>query len=529
MKKHYTINASIAALVLLLSTTSLNVDATGSTAGDEKKLYNAAFKMAQNTDNVHAVAIFRKLYEQNPNDIDVVYNLGLCYMNGSLNPDSALFFLNIVDDQDEGDWHEARTDLKFAIARIYQLKYEFDKSLAVYKEIQRNDTTSATAKRLAYERKVCNTAKDLMAMPVMLKTNIIGGDINTNFNDYHPVVSSDMQTIIFTSRRKEATDVTPYDDGQYEDKLYTAQREANGKWGNVTRLNLLSKPGAQEAAVSIADELGELYLCSDGDIYISRRDSLSGKWLPAVAVEEPVNSKYEENFASISPDGQQLYFSSNRDGGMGGFDIYRSYRLPNGRWGEPRNLGPSINSEYDEDSPVIHPTQPLLYFSSTGHNTMGGMDIFYSQYNETDSSFVGTMNIGYPINTPDDDLYFMPTSQQNIAYYSSMMWSDGNSGYNIYEIEYEEPEVNRLVLIEGKIVASNPSSVRITARVDGNIVGSYLANDKDGNFIMLLPENQNYEIHAEANGRDEVRTVNLTKGEGYNITGKRHTLDPFIF
>ena len=160
---------------------------------------------------------------------------------------------------------------------------------------------------------------------------------------------------------------------------------------------------------------------------------------------------------------------------------------------------------------------------------MGGMDIFYSQYNETDSSFVGTMNIGYPINTPDDDLYFMPTSQQNIAYYSSMMWSDGNSGYNIYEIEYEEPEVNRLVLIEGKIVASNPSSVRITARVDGNIVGSYLANDKDGNFIMLLPENQNYEIHAEANGRDEVRTINLTKGEGYNITGKRHTLDPFIF
>ncbi len=530
MKKHYTNRTSLVALFLaVLSSMSINIEAKGWMNREDKKVFNAAFKMAQNTDNLHAIALFRKLYEKNPNDIDVAYNLGLCYMNGSLNPDSAMFFLNIVNDLDEGEWHEGRTDLKLAMARIHQLKYEYDEALDLYREIQTHDTTGYAAKRLAYERNVCSTAQDLLSMPVMLKTKLVAGDVNSEYNDYRPIVSADMQTLIFTSRRKDVLENSPYDDGQYEEKLYIVKRDGYGDWGSANRLNVLSKRGAQETAVSISEELGELYLCSEGDIYISRRDSATGNWLPAQPIGDPINTKSEERFASISPDGQQLLFSSNREGGMGGFDIYRSFRLPNGHWGEPRNVGPEINSEYDEDSPVFHPTQPLLYFSSAGHNTMGGMDIFYSQINEEDSSFVGAMNIGYPINTPDDDLYFIPTSKQNIAYYSSIKWNNSNTGYNIYEVEYDEPEVNRLVLIEGKVVAANPADVRITARVDGNIVGTYLANERTGSFVMLLDDDQNYEIYAEAYGEVQKRQINLEKGAGYNLTGEKRTIEPFVF
>ena len=530
MKKRYIINFQIGLILAFIGfNTMIECSAQVSLNRKEKRIYNEAYKYARGTNNRRAASMFRQLYEKNPNDIDVAYNLGLCYVNGSLNPDSALFFLSRVEELDDGEWHEARTDLKFAIARIYQLKYEFDKALAIYDEIEKNDDSSETVEKIFHEREVCATAKQLVANPVRLSTRLLENSINSDYNDYRPVVSADMQTLIFTSRRREALERPKYQDGQYEEKLYTSSRNADGKWGKAKQMDLIKHRGAQQTAVSVSDAMGELYLCSDGDIYISRRDTATGQWQPAKPLEGSINSKAEEKFASISSDGQELYFSSNRDGGFGGFDIYRSFRLPNGKWGEPRNLGEVINTEFDEDAPVIHPSKPLLYFCSQGHNTMGGSDIFYSELN-ADSTFSPAVNIGYPINTPDDDLYFVPTAKKNFAYYASIQWIEGHSsGYNIYEVEYDEPEINRLVLVKGKVVSSSPSGVRITARANGEIVGTYMANERNGDFVMLLNENQNYEIYAESYDTTVVQRIQLQQGEGYNLTGQKRSLEDFVF
>jgi len=152
-----------------------------------------------------------------------------------------------------------------------------------------------------------------------------------------------------------------------------------------------------------------------GNLYYSRYEG--DRWLPATKLNEPISTKYWESHASFSKDGQSLYFTSNRKGTIGGLDIYRSQRLADGGWGIPENLGPTINSRYNEETPCISSDGQTLYFSSYGHTNMGGYDVFYSKRKE-DGSWSEPVNLGYPINTTDDDLFFQAVNEGKNAYYS---------------------------------------------------------------------------------------------------------------
>lgn len=502
--------------------------------GRDLKRYREAYSYAQSTNNKKAIGILRELQVKNPDEINVNYNLGLCYMNMSGNPDSALYFLNRVKELDsEGEWNDARSELCIAIARAHQLKYDYEGALTVYEEIESNDTEGTWKETLQREREICENALVLMNNPVKLEVARLGDQINSTDDDYRPVLSSDMSTMLFTSRRRNvlATDFR-YDDGQSEEGIFMAKHDGN-RWGPARRIdNIFAEEFVQqETATCLTNNGTELYIVRDGNIWVSKYDSIRGAWNIATKLPEPINhNRSNETFAYVTEDGGMLYFTSDRSGGVGGFDIYRSYRLPNGNWGVPQNLGPTINTPYDEDCPIVHPTKNMLYFSSKGHNTMGGYDIFYSIMNP-DSTFAAVNNIGYPINTPDDDRYFVPTAQKDMAYYSSIQWAKGSisNGYDIFEVTYEEPEINKLVLIEGYVKALPGSSITITAECDGEEMGIYRPNPDSKRFVIILESRRNYTIVATDGNKRLTEKVSLKENESYAKMGKTKSIGTFDF
>ena len=192
---------------------------------------------------------------------------------------------------------------------------------------------------------------------------------------------------------------------------------------------------------SLSMDGNELYLVTkkgfDGDIYVSHYKD--GKWSPMKPLNEEINSEYFETHASISPDGRELYFTSDRPGGQGGLDIYISERVAGDEWGPPRNLGPKVNSFYSEETPFITTDNKSLFFSSQGHTTMGGYDIFYSD-RLPDASWSVPANIGYPVNTTDDDLFFVPRKTSKQALYSLVI-PEQNPARAVYSVSLGEADL----------------------------------------------------------------------------------------
>ena len=296
---------------------------------------------------------------------------------------------------------------------------------------------------------------------------------------------------------------------------------------------LFGKPG-HEAGVGLTAQGTELYIYRndvDGaNLYTSMYDG--SNWSEPMKMEKPINSNYEETHATVSPDKQTLYFTSNRPGGMGGLDIYRVRRLPNGEWGKAENMK-AFNTPYDEETPILHPNGKVMYFSSEGHNTMGQYDIFYSIM-DNDGEWGPVVNMGYPINTPDDDFFFVPTTTPNIAYYASARYDDNYGGSDIYLIEYEEPEINRLAVIKGCINATDDAPIEnveitVTRKGENEPVGQYKPHPGTGKYILILEAEAEYDIVFSGVGfESQSQNVNVTRAMTYKNTNQTSNLDDVL-
>lgn len=216
---------------------------------------------------------------------------------------------------------------------------------------------------------------------------------------------------------------------------------------------------------------------------------------------EPINSEYWEGKITISPDGNILWFASDRPGGFGGKDIYEVTKNLDGTWGTPKNIGEPINTQYDENAPFIHPGGNIFYFSSKGHNTMGGYDIFSVLLNEKKVLYPD--NMGFPINTTSDDTYFILSASGNTGYFSS---SFGNK-YKTHDIFKIKMNLNiPLTLVKGYIQVGDPlTPMAIKIRVIDNETGKklryiYNPNPTTGRYLMIFPPGKNYDMIVEAEG-----------------------------
>jgi hypothetical protein len=239
---------------------------------------------------------------------------------------------------------------------------------------------------------------------------------------------------------------------------------------------------------------------SSGDLYISR---LKGNtWTEATKLPESINTKAWEPSACLSADERILYFSSNKEGGQGGTDIYMVRLLPNGEWALPMNLGNKINTPFDEDSPFMHPDGKTLYFSSTGHRTMGGFDIFVTTYNEEKKEWSRPENVGYPINTAHDDIHFTWSADGRRVYFSSIR-PEGYGDNDIYYADIVDKESSKVMVLKG-IVADSITHKPMEANISvfdsktNELIGVYNSNSITGKYIVILTEGRNYNLTVEA-------------------------------
>lgn len=343
-----------------------------------------------------------------------------------------------------------RFDLEFWIGQSYQYGLEFDKAIDFYNRYKQrlakrpnylgNDRVSAAAvDRAIYE---CENGKEYVANPKNFSIVNIGREINSEWDDYAPVFNENEDQVIFTSRRRDGNmnQNVDLDNKPFED-IFIA-RKVGGKWTAAENIGSPINTPYHDSNLALSADGQTLFIYTDeggGDIYYSDLQP-NGTWSQPVPLPGIINSSYEEKSITISRDEKTLYFSSNRPGGYGGLDIYRATKDARGEWSNVKNMGPKINTEYDDDGPFIDYDGKTLYFSSKGRKGMGGFDIYKSVFDEATNEWSEPENLGYPINTPDNDIYFVSTKDGKRAYYSSVR-EDGLGYDDIFVITVPEPVI----------------------------------------------------------------------------------------
>jgi len=501
---------SVLALSIIISINCLVVNADN---GPFKKKFEEAEILFSSENYLAALPIYLELANMEPDNANIAYKIGLCYFNSPLEKNKAeTYFLKPVNktskNYKDGEYKEKdapEISYKY-LAQAYHYNYKFDEALETYEKYRPliNSSDIASLSEFIWLVEMSKYAKEAVKTPVNFTITNLGGKINSPFPDYAPVISADESTIIFTSRKNTTTGGEKDEFGQFFEDIYVSNKVDN-EWSQPVDIGASINTAGNDATIGISVDGQQLFIYKDdngdGNIYSSR---LQGEtWSVPAKLGSNINSKAWEPSASLSADGNTLFFVSDRKGGFGGRDIYFCSKLPNGEWSLAKNLGPSINTPKDEDSPFIHPDGQRLYFSSNGHKTMGGFDIFLSNINEN-GQWSQPENLGYPINTTDDDIFYVPTADGKGAYYSSFR-EGGYGEKDLYYMHVPEQKEAGLTVFRGTILdqyGGVPENLNITVtdNITGDIVGTYAPNVKTGKYLFILPPGGNYNITYEAEG-----------------------------
>lgn len=305
----------------------------------------------------------------------------------------------------------------------------------------------------------------------------LGDSINTEFAEHSPVISANDSILLYTARRPECLGADP-EAHFYDEDVYLAYKK-DGKWMRGKNIWQPVNSKGHDATIALTADGMTLFIYrhkKDGGFYVTKFDTLGKVWREPKPMEKPFNSRFYEACVFLSPDGEKLYFSSNRPGGYGGKDIYVSYLQDDGEFGEPQNLGPKVNGPFDEDSPFLHPDGKRLYFSSNGPNSIGGFDLFLTEMSEDGKDWLTPINMGYPVNDADDDIYFVLNSEGNTGYYAS--GKEGGLGEkDIYSIEfpyYPYPRRHNIIVLEGAVIDKFTSdTLEARVRLINKTTGAY--------------------------------------------------------
>lgn len=441
------------------------------------------------------------------------YNIGVCYLNSNLNKAKAVPYLEIVSRKDK---HDPNTE--YLLGRAYHYAHRFDDAIAQFNKFkQEGKGNEFNLKDVDLQIQHCINAKELIKFPVDVIFQNLGSNINSEYNDYYPFCTVDESFIVYNTKRPEKG-AERMDNGSYSNSIYIS-KVVNGQYLKASPIGApvnAGNGGMEVIGLSAKGDILLLYKPSglnSGVIYTSKMDHM-GMYGKPEKLDKMINSGSDEIAASINEDGSIIYFASTRKGGYGGTDIYSCKKLSNGKWAEPQNLGPNINTPYDEDFPNISPDGQTLYFSSMGHTSMGGYDIFKSSLDENTQTFGKPRNIGYPVNTTFDDMNFRISKTGKYGYIATAR--PGGLGDNdIYRVTFNEVENDYSVVI-GELktkenVEINYSDVFITVNnnISNELMGNYLPNPANGRFVVILPPGK-YQMDIEVSGfKPYQRTIEI--------------------
>ncbi len=368
-----------------------------------------------------------------------------------------------------------RFDLEYWIAISYQYGLKFDNAIEYYNRYRDHllkkpnyaGKDKVEMKEVDQRIQECNNGKEFVASPKPFAITNIGREINSEFEDYGPVLNADETEIIFTTRRRDGNtfeNVAP-DNKPYED-IFVADK-SGGRWQNAKNIGLPINSKYGDSNLTLSPDGKSLFIYRDegnGDIYESTKGN-DGKWSEPKALPGIINSSYRESSVSITSDGNILYFASERPGGYGGSDIYFCIKDSRGEWSRVKNLGGNINTDKDEDGPYISYDAKTMYFSSQGHKGMGGYDIFKTTLlNPDKNEWSEPENIGYPINSPDDDIYFSSSKDGKRWYYATVR--DEGLGYtDIYVITPIDDSKKEPVVAAKEPVKKEPKKDSVTTEL----------------------------------------------------------------
>lgn len=373
-----------------------------------------------------AINSYQLAYNIDSSNANINYKMGACYLNIPAKKKKALPYLqkavkNISKsyDEDEPSVKSAPYDAIFCYGKALHYAGQFPEAIQEFELFQRMLGRKDQEKKEEVTRLVemCNNAMTMSKNVDKITITNLGDSVNTEYPDYGPVVFAGEDVLWFTSRRPGMERGV---DGAYYEDIFNSKRNSDGSWSYAQKLFSLINTSSNEAVVGLSANGQKAYFYKDEDLFYSTFNE--GMWSALVPFGPEINTLYFESHITFTADDSIAYFVSDRPGGLGGKDIYRVVKLSNGRWSAPYNLGPTINSKYDEDAPYVHPEGKLFFFSSEGHNSVGGLDIFYATI-ATDSLdnvvVTSPISLGMPTNTPDDDVFYVPTANGIHAYFSS--------------------------------------------------------------------------------------------------------------
>lgn len=500
-------------MILIVAGLGLVISAQAQKLGRYEKnlLFEADIYYSQG-DYYYAAELYTEISKSLPNDPEILGKIGICYFNLPTMKDQSKGFLELAVENND-------TEALFYLARLRIQEYKFFDALNLI------DTYTSKAGRLKSVAEIdalranAQNAIEMVQVPLRVTIKNLGRNVNSPVHDYAPVWDNQGRKIYFTSRRRfddksEKDYSEQYDENIYEIDLNKRNLEAVGAGGPLnTRTN--------DAAVACSPDGKSLifYRTSkngfSGDLYITRKQGYT--WSEPEKLDAEINSKYQEASASFgNNEGTTLYFSSDRPGGYGGKDIYKVNRLPDGSWSKAQNLGENINTPFDDDAPFIS-ADGSLYFASQGHRGMGGFDIFCATING--DGFNNPINIGYPVNTPGDDIFFTLDPTGKTAYFSSERIG-GLGLQDIYQVVFDD---ENSIIYRGELISTAdeiPADATITLvnNDSGQVEGLYQTDPKSGTFILALTTNQNYTVTVEADGYKTIEKAmffdNEAKGSG---------------
>ena len=472
--------------------------------------FKVAIKQYQNGDSKYFGGKYRDAIEQyllanqfNPNNSELNAKIGDCYMYLSDLKKATNYLSKAYSLNKELDGYYI-----YQLARAYHLQNDFENAIKQYllSKKTKNKINPRIVGGIDKKIKECNTAKKIIKSPINVKIECLNEAVNTENGEYVPVITADESELFFTSRRSGTTGGNKDFglDDYYEDIYYS--KKENGKWTKAINLGAPVNGDFHDATVGLSLDGQKLFLYRDnekgvGNILVSKK--IGDKWSEPKALPEPINSKNQETSACYSPNGNTIYFVSDRPGGQGGKDIYKSSKNKNGVWGDAENLGMMINTVEDEDAIFLHPDGKTLYFSSKGHATMGGYDVFMSV--NTKGKWSEPKNIGYPINSTADDVCFVLTASGDYGYYTSIK-PEGKGRRDIYRVSFLD-QINKpkLTLLKG-VVADRKTNNKLISTIeiyDNNedkLVGTFESNSVTGKFMVSLPAGHDYGISVKSKG-----------------------------
>lgn len=444
------------------------------------------------------------LVKKDPGNEKYNYRIGTCYLNTDIDKKEAITYFEKI----QNSTSEAET--KYLLARSYQYAGRFDdaiKTFSLYKKEGRG--SSENMKDADLQVQYCINAKELIKFPLNVTFENLGKNVNSEYPDYFPFVPDDESFLILNTKRPESG-AWQNPDGSWGANIYFSKVK-DGQYIKAKPLGrVINSQFGDEEAVGLSSSGDFLLVYFDnlqgtGDIYISKADK-NRNFKEPIMLDEQINSfKGQEISASITADGNTIYFASTRSGSIGGSDIYVSRRLPTGSWSPAQNLGESINTAYNEDFPNISSDGKMLFFSSMGHTSMGGYDIFVAKWDENEQKFSGVKNIGFPINSPEDDMNFRISSTGKYGYISASK-KGGFGDLDIYRVNFMDVDPDYTVII-GKVRSVDATRPVDSTNVSISVVdvgtdeefGSYAPNPNSGRFVIILPPGK-FKINTTVSG-----------------------------